>query len=118
MLNRISMIAWVFFLTSSTANADCSYQLQQMIGWTIIQIKTIDGFQEPKKVKKSGFEGCNGDTTIFFTDGTYAKCMSLGLQLALMPKAIIFGKNSSYNGQNITLYKMLVDGRTYDIMFY
>ena len=106
------------FLTSSIANADVSYQLEQLVGWTIVEVKTIEGHQEPGQPKQSGFEGCNGDTRIFFMDGSVAQCMSLGLQLSLMPKAVIFGTKTTYKGKEMILYKMLVEDNLYDINFF
>lgn len=97
--------------------ADVSYELSQLKGWTIVDVKTIEGHQEPGYSKQSGFEGCNGDTYIFFMDGTVAQCMSLGLQLALMPKAIIFGRKTTYQGKEMVMYKMLVKEKIYDIYF-
>lgn len=104
-------------LTAGIANADVSYQLEQLVGWTIVEVKTIEGHQEPDRPKQSGFEGCNGDTIIFFMDGTVAQCMSLGLQLSLMPKAVIFGTKTTYKGKEMILYKMLVEDNLYDIFF-
>jgi len=104
-------------LISCSARADVSYQLEQLVGWTIIDVKTIEGFKEIGEQKQSGFEGCNGDTNIYFMDGTVAQCMSLGLQLSLMPKAIIFGTKTTYKGKEMLLYKMLVEDNLYDIFF-
>ncbi len=106
------------FFAANLASADCEYELKQLVGWTIVDVKTIQGFQEPGERRQGGFEGCNGDTRIFFTDGSVAECMSLGLQLALMPKAIIFGKEVTYKGQEMVLFKMLVDGHLYDVYFH
>ena len=107
----------LFFLLSSNAFADVSYELEQLMGWTIVDVKTIEGHQERGEQKQIGFEGCNGDTYIYFIDGSVAQCMSLGLQLALMPKAIIFGKKTTYQGKEIIMYKMLVKEKTYSIFF-
>ena len=107
----------IVFTYSSILYADVAYELQSMKGWTIVDVKTIDSFKEPGQDKRSGFEGCNGDTLIYFMDGSRAQCMSLGLQLELMPRAIIFGMKTTYKGKSMTLYKMLVNDTMYDIFF-
>jgi hypothetical protein len=114
-MKRIFVIL-IFLISIVNAGID-SYQLEQLVGWTIIEIKTIEGFKEPNQAKQDGFEGCNGDTRIFFTDGTVAKCMSLGLQLNLRPKAIILGIQTTYKGKKIIMYKMVVENNIYDIYF-
>ncbi len=104
-------------LIYSAASADVFYELQSMVGWTIIDSKTIVAFKEPGQVKQSGFEGCNGETIIYFMDGSAAQCSSLGLTLDIMPTAIIFGKSMNYKGKKILLYRMLVGDQMYDIFF-
>ena len=102
---------------SSSGYADVAYELQGMVGWTIVETKMITAFREPGQEKRSGFEGCNGDTLIYFADGARAKCMSLGLQLSLMPTAVIFGKQTIYKGKKMNMYRMLVENEMYDIYF-
>jgi hypothetical protein len=106
----------LFSLSIVKADVD-SYQLEQLVGWTIVEVKTIEGFKEPNQPKQDGFEGCSGDTIVFFRDGTTVQCMSLGLQLNLMPKAIIFGMQTIYKGKKIVMYKMIVENNMYDIYF-
>jgi len=88
-----------------------------MVGWTIIDSKTIVSFKEPGESKQTGFEGCNGDTLVYFMDGSVVQCSSLGLALEIMPTAIIFGKVTNYKGKKITLYRMLVADQMFDIFF-
>ena len=101
-------------LIFSAASADIFYELQSMVGWAIIDSKTIVAFKEPGQAKQSGFEGCNG---IYFMDGSTAQCSSLGLTLDIMPTAIIFGKLMDYKGKKVSLYRMLVGDQVYDIFF-
>lgn len=115
MKNTLAIL--MLIIAALPVNADVSYELAQLKGWTIVDVKSIEGHQEPGDSKQSGFEGCNGDTDIFFMDGTVAKCMSLGLDLELMPKAIIFGQKTTYQGKEMVMYKMLVKEKLYDIYF-
>jgi len=73
----------------------------KLVGYTIVDIKTVDG----------NFEGCDYDRKIVFTDGTYVTCLDYGYTYSYMPEAIIFG--TKHNGA--FLYKMYIDGELYDI---
>lgn len=105
----------LILLTNSLIAANCERILEKNVGWTIIDSKTIDGFKDKGKEKKNDYEGCDYDRVIYFTDGTSAICSSYGYQYAYLPTAIILGKSSKYQGKDITMYKMIVDGDEYDI---
>ena len=111
----------VFFAALSTtfsqaAVADMTaYQLEQLIGWTIIDSKTIEGYRDDGEDKESDWEGCDFGRTVYFLDGTSVTCNSFGYQYSFMPKAILFGRSMTYQGKQHTLYKMLVDGQLYDV---
>jgi hypothetical protein len=75
---------------------------KELVGYTIIDIKTVNG----------EFEGCDFDKKVIFTDNTYVTCMGYGHTYSYMPEAIILGKN--YNGT--LLLKIYVDGELYDVM--
>jgi len=91
------------------------YQLEQLVGWTIVAAKQIEGHKAEGEPKSDDFEGCDFGTIIYFTDGTALECSSYGYQYAFMPKAIIFGKAMEYRGKNVTIFKMLVQGQVYDM---
>ena len=109
MKNTLAIL--MLIIAALPVHADVSYELAQLKGWTIVDVKSIEGHQEPGDSKQSGFEGCNGDTNIFFMDGTVAKCMSLGLDLELMPKALIFGQKTTYQAQCSSRGKALAESR-------
>ena len=113
MMKKLILVLLIY----ASASADVFYELQSMVGWTIIDSKTIVAFKEPGQAKQSGFEGCNGETIIYFMDGSTAQCSSLGLTLDIMPTAIIFGRSMDYKGKKVTLYRMLIDDQMYDIFF-
>ena len=91
------------------------FQLTQLVGWTIVASKQIEGHQSEGEKKSDDFEGCDFGTTIFFTDGTGLTCNSYGYTYSYMPTAIIFGQSMEYKGKNVTIYKMLVQGNIYDM---
>ena len=111
------MKKYIFLLLSIVVSlkADVIYELEDMVGWTIRGSKTIIASKEPSSQKENQFNGCMGDTTIFFEGGLSAKCISINITISLMPKAIIFSKESEYKGKPIVLWKMLVNDTIYDI---
>lgn len=104
----------IAFITSSSAAVD-EYQLEQLIGWTIVATKQVEGHKPEGKPKSDDFEGCDFGMIIYFTDGSSLECNSFGYQYAFMPKTIIFGKAMDYKGKRVTIYKMLVQGQVYDV---
>lgn len=101
--------------STSVLMADCESVLENNIGWTIIDSKTIDGYRDPGEEKKDDFEGCDYNRIIFFNDGTAVRCNSYGYQYAYNPTAIILGRTLNYKGKTYTLYKMIVEGEEYDL---
>jgi len=95
--------------------SNCTYILKNHIGWTIVGSKIIQGYKDRGKPKKEGFEGCDYDRVIYFTDGTAVTCNMYGYSYAYMPTAIILAKSVKYKGKNYTLYKMIVSDNEYDI---
>jgi hypothetical protein len=103
--SKMIIFAALFYVCTAPLNAAIlEYELERMVGWTIVASKTVDGH----------FEGCNVGRKIIFTDGTYLTCMGLGLSLGLSPRAIIFGRSTMYQGQNINMYKVFINGEFYD----
>ncbi|KFI23725.1 hypothetical protein [Nitrosococcus oceani] len=92
-----------------------NFQLRQMIGWTIIASKTIEGHITEDGKRSDDFEGCDFDMQIVFTDGKAVTCTGYGYQYAYRPTAIIFAKSVEYKGKNLTMMKMLVQGQFYDV---
>ncbi|MUK64020.1 hypothetical protein GNP81_19215 [Aliivibrio fischeri] len=100
--------------TTSIAQVDES-TLEQLVGWTLIETKTIEGFYNDDGKYEDSFEGCDYDRVIQFVDSTQIECSSYGYQYAYRPTAFIFGKNTNYKGKSYTLYKMIVEDDVYDI---
>ena len=75
---------------------------RELVGYTIVDIKTVKG----------DFEGCDFDKRIIFTDNTYVTCTGVRYTYSYMPEAVILGKN--YDG--MLLLKVYIDGELYDVM--
>lgn len=109
-------LAVFLLLYSSNVVADIDeYQLEELVGWTIVASKSIAGYRDPGEKKSDDWEGCDFDRTVYFSDGTTVTCYSYGYQYAYMPKAILFGHEITHEGKKYTMYKMLVQGQLYDV---
>lgn len=100
-----------------SANAVSTDELENLVGYTIVASKTIDSYYDtdPDRERGDGFEGCDFDRVILFTDGTKLTCAGYGYQYAYMPTAIIFAKKISHGGHNFYDIKMLVEDEIYDM---
>lgn len=97
------------------AQADFEDDADQFVGYTIIAVKTIDSFKDKDKDEKDGFEGCDYDRVIVFTDGTAVRCRGYGYKYAYRPKAVILGQQVNFQGHAVTMLKMVVQGTAYDV---
>ena len=82
----------VVLFSANTARAGAADILSDFVGYTVIASKTIDSFADQGKEKKDGFEGCEHDRVIIFTDGTAVTCRTYSYR----PKAVILGQQVTY----------------------
>ena len=104
---RISTLA-LGLLLSSMARADVTIELEDLIGYTIIESKTIESWYDDDE-KDDSFEGCSHGRVIVFTDNTTLTCAEYGYQYAYRPTAIILAKEISYQGKSFYDFKMVVE---------
>ncbi|HEX7687940.1 MAG TPA: hypothetical protein VF453_09545 [Burkholderiaceae bacterium] len=97
------------------SRADFEDDISDYVGYTIIAVKTIDSFKDNSHERKDGFEGCEYDRVIVFTDGTAVTCRSYGYKYAYRPKAVILGQQMAFQGRAVTILKMVVQGTAYDV---
>lgn len=105
----------VALFSASTARAGAADILSDFVGYTVIASKTIDSFADRGKEKKDGFEGCEHDRVIIFTDGTAVTCRTYSYTYSYRPKAVILGQQVTYQGKQLTMLKMVVGDTAYDI---
>lgn len=105
MKRTLTFLAFVLF--SSSVIADMASDLRRLIGYTIIDSKTIAGWYDEDGKKGDSFEGCDYGRTIVFTDNHVLTCAEYGYHYSYRPMAIILAKGSSY--------KMIVDDEIYDM---
>lgn len=83
----LTLIALSLGVSPTVAYADCD--LSEVVGWTLLAEKTVDGFIEPGK-RDDSYEGCDFDRIITFTDGTGLRCTGYHYTYAYRPEAYIF----------------------------
>jgi hypothetical protein len=106
--NLLSLSLFGTLFISGSAFANLADELSNLVGYTIVDSKTISGwYAEGTKGKGEGFEGCDYDRVIVFSDNKTLKCAGYGYQYAYRPTAIIL-----FDGLN---FKMLVEDELYDM---
>jgi hypothetical protein len=94
-------------LVTPSAFADLADELSHLVGYTIIDTKTIEGWYDEDGKKGDSFEGCEFGRTIVFSDNRVLRCSEYNYQYSSMPTAIILS-----NGQQ---FKMIVEDTVYDM---
>lgn len=105
----------VALLSANTARAGAAEILSDFVGYTVVASKTVDSFVDPGKAKQDGFEGCDHDRVIIFTDGTAVTCRTYSYTYSYRPKAVILAQQVTFQGKQLTLLKMVVGDTAYDI---
>jgi hypothetical protein len=82
-----------------------SLEQSELLGYTLIAEKTIDG----------DFEGCDFDKKINFLDGTYLTCATYSYTYSYMPTAYIYARQIEYKGEVYMDVKMVVEDEIYDM---
>jgi len=111
--SRATVLA--FLCCANSVWAGAADALSNFVGYTIIATKTIDSFIDKGKAKKDGFEGCDHDRVIVFTDGTSVTCRTYSYTYSYRPTAVILGKQVTFQGRQVTLLKLIVEDSIYDI---
>jgi hypothetical protein len=81
--------------------------LSQVVGYTLVFGKTIQGYIEDGK-QVAGFEGCTRDRVLVFIDNTGVRCKDTVLHSAHLPTAYLFARNAND-------MKLCVDDDMYDV---
>ncbi len=81
-------------------------QANELVGYTMIDEKTVDG----------EFEGCDFGKIIRFIDGTAFECSTFSYTFSFMPTAQIYARELKYQGNSFVDIKMVIDDDVYDMM--
>ncbi|MFO1341115.1 MAG: hypothetical protein U1F53_23320 [Burkholderiaceae bacterium] len=113
-MRKLTLLA-VMCALGRSATADTADVLSDYVGYTIVAVKTIEGFVDSNKKKGDAFEGCEFDRVVVFTDGTGVTCRTYSYSYSYRPKAVLLAKQVSYQGQQLVLLKMIVNNNSYDV---
>ncbi len=104
----VVMATVISLLMSGFAQADGRCDLNGLVGYQILFAKPIQGYIEGG-VRKKGYEGCEADRVLVFSDNTGVRCKELVRQHGDLPTGYLFARN------NLGDLKLCVDGELFDV---
>ena len=104
---KASAALFAIALVSMPAHADMSDQLEQLVGYTIVDVKTVEGWYDEDGEKGDSFGGCDYGRIIVFSDDRVLECSTYNYHYAYRPRAVILSNGSSF--------KMIIDDHVYDM---
>ena len=110
-----TLIALFIIGFSVNAFADLADKLDDLVGYVIVDSRTVKGWYDDDESEEGAFKGCKHGRVIVFTDNTGLTCAGYGYQYAYMPTAVILAKEISYQGKSFYDYKMVVGDDVYDM---
>ncbi|MBZ2207192.1 hypothetical protein [Massilia soli] len=105
------------FLSAPIAKADFADKLSRLVGYAIVDAKTIKAWYDDGDGEKGegAFKGCKHGRVIVFADDKVLTCAQYGYQYAYRPTAVIIAKPITLQGRTHYDYKMVVDDEIYDM---
>ena len=100
---------------TSPASADFADKLGKLLGYVIVDSKTIKGWYDDSEKEEGAFKGCKHGRVIVFTDNKVLTCAAYGYQYAYRPTAVILAKSMTYQGKTFYEFKMVVEDEIYDM---
>ncbi|MBT1077106.1 hypothetical protein [Geobacter grbiciae] len=110
-----ALIILVLLCFASTAYADLADELADLVGYVIVDSKTIKGWYDDDESEEGAFKGCKHGRVIVFSDNKVLTCAEYGYQYAYRPNAVILAKEITYQGKSFYDFKMVVGDEIYDM---
>jgi hypothetical protein len=104
---KIAMIVAVCLVGTAPLYASTERVLEKLVGYTIAESKTIEGFIDDEGELKKEFNGCEHGRKIVFTDGTFLTCATYSYTYSYRPTAFIVVRRGQI--------KMIVNNDFYDM---
>ena len=116
-LSKSLAIAMLFVAASSPAYAALASKVERLVGYIIVDSKTIKGWYDENGGEKEegSFKGCSHGRKIVFNDNKVLTCAQYGYQYAYRPTAIILAKPITHQGKTFYDFKMIVEDEVYDM---
>lgn len=111
----MSILIILLLTVPAFISGDCTGNLEELVGYTIVASKTIEGWYDDDEREDGTFNGCTFGRVILFSDGTRLTCSEFGYMYAFRPTAIIFAKEISFGGKKHYDIKMMVEDEIYDM---
>jgi len=106
---RARLFAAIVLLTSGPVLADGRCDLNTLVGYQLLLAKPIDGYIEGG-IRKKGYEGCQPDRVLVFSDNTGVRCKQVVRQtLDTLPTGYLFARG------NLGDLKLCVEGELFDV---
>ena len=102
------LVVIALFVITIAAFAGVADKLSNLIGYTIVDSKTIKGWYDEDEREEGAFKGCKNGRVVIFTDNKILKCAQYGYQYAYRPTAVILSNGSQF--------KMIVEDEVYDMV--
>lgn len=93
-LAGVAILALLLPPLASRPAAAAGCDLSQVVGYTLVFARTIEAYLEAGR-KHRGFQGCQPDRVLVFTDNTGVRCKGTSLQQATLPRAYLFAKTET-----------------------
>jgi hypothetical protein len=109
-LMRIALLLGAILLAAGQfAHADGRCDLDTLVGYQIVTAKPIIGYIQDG-LRQKGYEGCELDRVLLFTDNTGVRCKDVVRQhLDDLPTGFLFARN------NFSDMKLCVDGELFAV---
>lgn len=111
----IKLFLIILLLIPVYAVADFADELDDLIGYTIVDSKTIVSWYDDDEREENSFHGCSYGRVIIFQDSTSLTCAEYGYMYAYRPTAVILVKEFKYQEKSFYDIKMVVEDEVYDM---
>jgi len=108
-LMRAILVTIFVLLSGGLAQADGRCDLNSLVGYRVLFGKPINGYVQGG-IRRKGYEGCESDRVLVFSDNTGVKCKETSPQhLDELPIGYLFARN------NLSDLKLCVEGELFDV---
>lgn len=93
-LIRAALLAAVTLVAAAPVPARAGCDLDALLGYQLVAIKTIDGYQDGDGKTHKGFDGCEAQRLVMFSDRSAVRCVAAAGRHLDAIKAYVFARNS------------------------
>ncbi len=109
------LLAIAFVFVPQAARSDLADELGDLVGYVIVDAKTIVAWADDDESDEGSFNGCSYGRRIKFDDNTVLTCAGYGYMYAYRPTAVLLAKEISLGGRKLVDIKMVVEDEIFDM---